>query len=351
MTEVIPPMQDSMNDGTRTEPEGPLLPGVSIVVPVYNGAGSIPALTDRVHRTLGIGDNWELLLVVDGSPDHSWVVVEQLVGQYPNVVGINMFRNFGQHNAVLAGIRAARHEIVVTMDDDLQHRPESIPDLLTAMTSGIDLVYGISSAEEHAWWRNLSSRLAKAAMGASIGGRMLRDSGAFRAFRTPLRDGFVTVSDPFVSIDVLLSWVTTRYTTTPTPMDRREIGRSNYTVRKLLRHALNMIVGYSTKPLRLVSWLGFCLAMFGAAVLIYVLVRYVSTDDPVPGFPFLASLVAILAGAQLFGLGVIGEYLGRIHFRSMQRPTYVIRDVLRRGAAAPTGSEDTDGEAGRSLKV
>ena len=117
-------------------------------------------------------------------------------------------------------------------------------------------------------------------------------------------------------------------------MDTRAIGTSNYTVRKLVRHAINMITGYSTKPLRFVSWLGFLLAFFGLATLIYVLVRYATSESTVPGFAFLASLVSILAGAQLFGLGVIGEYLGRMHFRSMQRPPYVIRETRRTSADA-----------------
>lgn len=302
-------------------------PGVSIVVPVYNGAASISELTDRVAATFGDGKAWELIFVVDGSPDHSWSVVEQLVATYPQVVGVELFRNFGQHNALLAGIRLARFDVVVTMDDDLQHRPETIVSLLAALTDSVDLVYGLAIEEEHSVWRNLTSRLAKAAMGASVGGDMARNASAFRAFRTSLRGGFVEVDDPYVSIDVLLSWVTTRYTTAVTPMDLRQVGSSNYTLRGLVRHAVNMVTGYSTKPLRLVTWLGFVLALFGAATLVFVLIRYFLSESDVPGFAFLASLISVLAGAQLFGLGVIGEYLGRMHFRSMQRPPYVIREL------------------------
>ena len=157
---------------------------------------------------------------------------------------------------------------------------------------------------------------------------MLRDSGAFRAFRTPLRTGFEHVSDSYISIDVLLSWVTIRYRSVVTPMDQRESGASNYTVRTLLKHALNMVTGYSSRPLRLVAWLGFGFALFGSGALVFVLVRYFTSATEVPGFAFLASLISILAGAQLFGLGVIGEYLGRMHFRSMHRPVYVIREEI-----------------------
>lgn len=307
-----------------------LRPGVSIIVPVYNGAGSIAELAARTVAAMSGTAAWELVFVVDGSPDDSWAVVQGLIARHEHVVGIEMFRNFGQHNALLAGIRAARFDVTVTIDDDLQHRPEEIPSLVAALTPDFDLVYGKSVEEEHGRWRNVSSNFAKAAMGASIGGRMARDSGAVRAFRTTLRDGFAGVTDPYVSIDVLLSWITTRYTTVPVHMDLRTIGASNYNFRKLIRHAINMVTGYSTKPLRFVSWLGFCLAIFGVGVLVFVLIRYATSKDAVPGFPFLASLISILAGAQLFGLGVIGEYLGRMHFRSMQRPPYVVREVRRR---------------------
>jgi len=301
---------------------------VTVVVPVYNGSATLRELAGRVDATLSKTANWELIFVVDGSPDDSWRVVSELVEQYSHVRGIDLFRNFGQHNALLAGIRAARHDVIVTMDDDLQHSPEQIPTLLEAMSEDVDLVYGTSPEDEHNAFRNITSRVAKAAMGFTIGGRMARDSGAFRAFRTSLRDGFDLVNDSYISIDVLLSWVTTRYRAVATPMQQREAGKSNYTVRKLLRHTLNMVTGYSSRPLRMVSWLGFGFALFGTFALGYVLVRYITTDTEVPGFAFLASLISILAGAQLFGLGIIGEYLGRMHFRSMQRPAYVVRTMV-----------------------
>ena len=232
-------------------------PSVSVVVPVYNGRDSIRELAARVDAALTGAVDWELIFVVDGSPDDSWEIVRELAAQYSQIRGLELSRNFGQHSALLAGIRSARHDIIVTMDDDLQHRPETIPVLLEAMDDDIDLVYGVSPRREHSFWRNVTSRLAKTVMGWTIGGRMLRDSGAFRAFRTPLRTGFEHVSDSYISIDVLLSWVTVRYRSVVTPMDQRESGASNYTVRTLLKHALNMVTGYSSRPLRLVAWLGF----------------------------------------------------------------------------------------------
>ena len=299
--------------------------GISVVVPVYRGSATIAELTERLRAVLEPCETWELIFVVDGSPDNSWSVVEELAAAHEFVRGIELFRNFGQHNALLAGIRTARHSVVVTMDDDLQHRPETLPALLELLTDDVDLVYGQAENEEHGWWRNLTSRVAKTMIAATVGSKVARDASALRVFRTSLRDGFSNVSDPYISIDVVLSWVTNRYTTCRVPMDQRLDGASGYSVRKLIRHALNTLTGYSTKPLRIVTWLGFCMALFGLGVLAFVVGRRLHDGTAVPGFAFMASLVSLLAGAQLFGLGVIGEYLGRIHIRSMQQLPYVVR--------------------------
>jgi undecaprenyl-phosphate 4-deoxy-4-formamido-L-arabinose transferase len=320
-----------------------LPPGVSVVVPVYRGAASIGELRQRLEATFDAsGIDWEVIFVDDGSPYDSWRVITGMQAESPHVVGLQMSRNFGQHAALLAGIRAARYATTVTMDDDLQHRPETLPALLAALTDDLDLVYGVSTEEEHARWRNLSSRLVKGAMAASVGAEMARQASALRALRTGLREGWTGVSDPFIAIDVLLSWVTTRHTAVLIPMDKRRHGRSNYGMRRLVRHAVNMLTGFSTKPLRIVTWMGFCAGVFGFGTLAYVEIRHFTTEESVPGFAFLASLVSILAGVQLLGLGVIGEYLGRMHFRSMQRPMYVVRLVspARAPEIAPDSAPD-----------
>lgn len=305
----------------------PLPDGVSVVVPVYRGERTIVELHRQVAEALD-GTAWELIFVDDASPDGAWRVIGDLAAVDGRVHGIQMSRNFGQHAALLAGIRAAKYAVTVTMDDDLQHRPSTISTLVAALGPDTDLVYGQSVEEEHAAWRNLTSRAAKWILATTIGADQARESSALRAFKTVLRDGWRRVSDPYVSIDVLLSWVTTRHTAVVVPMDERREGTSNYTLRKLIKHMVNMLTGYSTRPLRLVTWLGFLASFFGLCVLTYVVVQYLTGTRSVPGFPFIASLVSILGGMQLFGLGVIGEYLGRVHVRSMDRPTYMIRQEI-----------------------
>ena len=131
-----------------------------------------------------------------------------------------------------------------------------------------------------------------------------------------------------MSIDVLLTWGTTRFAAVPVRHDPRQVGVSNYTFRKLVRHALNMMTGFSTLPLQLASVVGFAFTLFGLLLLVYVIGRYLIEGGSVPGFPFLASTIALFSGAQLFALGIIGEYLARMHFRMMDRPSYVIRCIL-----------------------
>lgn len=308
----------------------PPCPGaLSVVVPVYNSEASLEELVARLKPVLAAtGAPFELILVDDGSRDGSGRVIEELTSRHAWVHSIHLMRNFGQHNALLCGIRAARHDVIVTMDDDLQNPPEEIPKLLEKLGEGFDVVYGTPETKQHGIFRNLASRITRVALQSSMGAETARHASAFRAFRTCLRDAFASYRSPFVSIDVLLTWGTGRFAAVRIDHRPRHAGRSNYTLRKLVVHALDMMTGFSTLPLQIASLTGFVFTLFGLAVLAYVLGRYALEGGSVPGFPFLASVIAIFAGAQLFALGIIGEYLARMHFRMMEKPTYVSRRDL-----------------------
>jgi undecaprenyl-phosphate 4-deoxy-4-formamido-L-arabinose transferase len=299
---------------------------LSIVIPVYNSEGSLPLLIERLQPVLrGLGRPYEIILVNDGSRDRSWQAVELQAQTHPQVRGINLMRNYGQHNALLCGIRAARHDIVLTLDDDLQNPPEEIPRLLDKLAEGFDVVYGAPQMQQHGLWRNLASSITKLALQGAMGAETARKVSPFRAFRTELRQAFASYRGAFASIDVLLTWGTTRFAAIPVRHDPRRLGVSNYTFGRLVTLALNMMTGFSTWPLQLASLIGFGFTLFGIAILVYVIGRYLLLGYSVPGFPFLASVIAVFAGAQLFALGIIGEYLARMHFRMMDRPVYVIR--------------------------
>lgn len=302
---------------------------VSVVVPVHNSAGSLLLLAARVETVLNsLGCPFELILVDDCSRDESWRVIQELAAKSPTVRGMVLMRNYGQHNALLCGIRAAKTDVIVTLDDDLQHPPEEIPKLLEKLAEGHDVVYGTPVKGQHGLWRNLASWITKLALKRAIGAETARYVSAFRAFRTDLREAFATYQSPFVSIDVLLTWGGGRFTAVPVRHDARVIGVSNYSFRRLVTHALNMMTGFSMVPLQLASLVGFFFTLFGFGVLVYVLGRYLVEGSSVPGFPFLASLIAIFSGAQLFALGVIGEYLARIHFRILDKPPYTVRSTV-----------------------
>jgi undecaprenyl-phosphate 4-deoxy-4-formamido-L-arabinose transferase len=269
--------------------------------------------------------SYEIILVNDGSPDHSWQEICRLAREFEHVRGIDLMRNYGQHNALLAGIRAAQYPVTVTMDDDLQHPPAEIAVLLRSLAQGYDVVYGTPENEQHGLWRDLASQLTKIALQGAMGAETARRVSAFRAFLTPVRDAFKDYRGHYVSIDVLLTWGSTRFTAVSVRHQPRLAGLSNYTLRKLITHALNMMTGFSTMPLQVASLIGFAFTLFGVLTLIYVVGRFILQGGSVPGFPFLASTIALFSGAQLFALGIIGEYLARMHYGVMQKPPYVVR--------------------------
>lgn len=328
MTTVRDHRQDLVGSSAITAREArSLRPGVSVVVPVFRSSAMLDELHRRLTNVLGaIETPYEIILVEDGGEDESWERIKSLALQDPAVRGIRMRRNFGQHNAILCGLRAARHEVAVTLDDDLQNPPEEIPTLLRQLSQGHDVVYGTPSTEMHGVVRDLASRITKLALQSVMGAETARHVSAFRALRTPVRDAFAHYRGPFVTIDVLLTWGTAKFSHIAVRHEARASGTSNYTVRALIGHAFNMMTGFSTLPLQVASLIGFVFTIFGFAVLAYVLGSFVVYGSAVPGFAFLASIIAIFSGAQLFALGIIGEYLARVHFRSMDRPTYVIQD-------------------------
>ena len=303
---------------------------LSIVIPVFNAARTIVPLLDRLGDSLTkLALPFEVIAVNDGSRDDSWHLIERELSHRPWLTCIDLSRNFGQHNALLCGIRAARHNVIITLDDDLQHPPEEIPKLLDLLSGGCDVVYGSPEHERHGFWRDMASQVTKLVLGRVLGAATARQVSGFRAFRTDLRQAFEEYSGPSVNIDVLLTWATTNFKAVRVRHETRQDGASNYTLWKLTEHALNMLTGFSTVPLQIASVLGFVLTALGIFLLGYVILRYVIQGVVVPGFAFLATVIVIFSGAELFALGMIGEYLARMHLRVMRHPSYAIRRESR----------------------
>jgi glycosyltransferase involved in cell wall biosynthesis len=303
---------------------------ISVVVPVYNGSDSLPALVNALGSVLPtVAKKYELVLVNDGSPDQSWQVITQLAKAYPWVRGVDLMRNYGQHNATLCGIRDARYDVIVVMDDDLQNPPAELPKLLDKLDEGFDVVYGVPRRRQQVWWKSIASLIVKRAIAYVMGSRTVRDIGAYKAFRADIRKAFDGFNSPDVLVDVLLSWGTSRFASVVIEESPRSVGKSNYSLFKLMKVSLLVLTSYTTIPLRFASLMGFIFTLFGLAVLFYVLAVYLTVGS-IPGFSFLASAIIIFSGVQLFALGIIGEYLARIFDRTGGRPTYTIARTIEK---------------------
>lgn len=300
---------------------------ISVVIPVYNAANRISKVTSEIIASLEqLETQYEIVLVEDCGGDNSWQVIKELSSQHSSVRGIKLSRNYGQHNALLCGIRASNNDVIVTMDDDGQNPSNQIEILVNGLNSGCDVVYGTPKSESHSKFRNIASITTKKVIKHLMGVSSATQVSAFRAFKSSLRSAFDDYSGPTVNIDIMLTWATASFSNVDVDRPARNDGASGYTLTGLINHAFNMITGFSGLPLRIASYFGMLFAFFGFAILIYILANYAINGSVVPGFAFLASLITIFSGVQLLTIGVIGEYIARIHFNSMDKPAYITKE-------------------------
>lgn len=303
---------------------------VSIVVPVFNSERTLFELSKRVHSYFEKKQlSYELILVDDSGGGASWTAIKLLSVESPNVLGLRLSRNYGQHNALLAGIRAATGLVIVTLDDDLQNPPEEIGQLIEALNAGYDVVYGIPIDQKHSFLRFIASRMTKMALSSIMGAEVARNVSSFRVFKCDLRESFAHYESPSVIIDVLLTWGTSNFGFCPVRHEERRFGQSGYSIGRLIRHAFDLMTGFSVLPLKIASLMGLSFSLFGFFVLVYILTRYILEGSIVPGFPFLASLISIFAGAQLLAIGILGEYIARMFERSMNKPPYCVVEQVQ----------------------
>jgi glycosyltransferase involved in cell wall biosynthesis len=307
--------------------------GLSVVIPTYRNAEGLTPLVQRLEAILqSTNQSYEVLFVDDGSHDDTETMLTALASSRPWLRPIILGRNFGQHNATLCGVRAARYAVCLTLDDDLQTPPEEIPALLRVFHErNVDVMYGTPAENHYGFWRGTATRLIKTSLRIAMRTEVAARISAFRVFRTSLRDAFAHFRGPYVSLDVLLSWGTQRFGYVTVRHEPRAHGQSHYSLWRLASYTFTVLLGFSTFPLRLVAALGISLSAFGIVVLLYVIGRYFIQGGSVPGFPFLASIISIFSGTQLFALGVLGEYITRLYLQSLGQPAYVARD----NAASP----------------
>jgi undecaprenyl-phosphate 4-deoxy-4-formamido-L-arabinose transferase len=309
---------------------------LSVVIPVYRSALTLEELVRRLIPVLdGTKLQYEIVLVEDGSADDSWLVVQGIRSRFADrVVAVQLMRNYGQHNALMCGFRHAEGEYIITMDDDLQNPPEEIPKLIEAIiTSDLDLVYGTYGSKKHLPWRNLSSWVVN-----SFYRRIFRSAvtvTSFRVMRRCLVKSILPYTLNFTFIDGLLAWNTARIGEVTVEHLPRTRGRSGYSFGKLALLALNLFTNFSLLPLQFVSVTGFVTAALGLLVALVYVTRYLLHEIAVPGYASTIIAILVLGGVQLLSLGIMGEYLGRLHLNVNRKPQYTERQTLGRETASP----------------
>ena len=304
----------------------------SVVIPVYNSVNTLHELVQRLSAVLdGLFSSWEIILIDDGSADNSWEVLSELKAKYANqIVAIQLMRNFGQHNALMCGLRQVRGRLIITMDDDLQTPPEEIPKLVERIERGdLDLVYGEYQRKRHDQWRNLGSKLVN--MFYRIVFRSRISVTSFRVMQRQLSESILSYDLNFTYLDGLLAWNTQRIGTVNVEHHPRGSGQSGYSLVKLFVLSMNLFTNFSILPLQLVSVVGFVFALMGFTLGSYYVVMAVLRIIEVPGYASTIVAVLVLGGTQMLALGVLGEYMGRLHLNVNRKPQYGIRTVLSGG--------------------
>jgi undecaprenyl-phosphate 4-deoxy-4-formamido-L-arabinose transferase len=308
---------------------------LTIVIPVYNGATSIAELVAALEE-LTIRGGHEIVLVNDGSPDDSLAVCRDLVARARvPITLVDLSRNYGEHNAVMAGLRHARGGHVITMDDDLQNPPEEVERLLAfARESGHQVIYTYYDEKRHAVWRNLGSGFTNWVAGFVLDKPKGFYLSSFRCMTAFVAHEITRYDGPFPYVDGLILQVTQDIDRLLVRHLPRAVGRSNYTMRRLLRLWLSMFVNFSVMPLRLSTLTGFALSLIGTIGSIVALTEALFFDPPA-GWASLMAAVLLLSGVQLVILGIVGEYLGRVYLTANGKPQSVVKSVIRAAATLP----------------
>lgn len=305
---------------------------LSLVIPVYGSELVLPELVSQILKTLaGLEDmrgNYEIIFVCDRSPDNSWHVIQALSADHPEVYGILLRMNAGQHNALMAGFAKARGEIIVTMDDDLQHSPADIPKLLLEIKKGYDVVYARFKNRNHALWKIAGSRLNNLVAGYLM--QKPRDLylSPFRAMKAAIRDDILCYRGPYVYVDGLILSVTRNIASVDVDHHDRYAGDSRYGLSKSVSLWLKMATSFSIVPLRLTSLLGLFFSGLGFLLAILLVVQKFTLNLMPIGWSSLIVTILIIGGVQLLAIGMLGEYLGRVLLTINSRPQYVIDETV-----------------------
>jgi undecaprenyl-phosphate 4-deoxy-4-formamido-L-arabinose transferase len=324
---------------------------LSIVIPVYNGSVTIAPLVDRIHRIFA-RLNFEVILVNDGSQDESERVCAALAAAYPHTVTfLHLSRNFGEHNAVLAGLNHAAGEYVAVLDDDGQNPPEEVLRMLAELhAKNHDVVYGRYRVKQHGWLRNLGSWFADRMANVMLKKPRGLYLSSFKVMNRFVVNEVTRYRGPFPYIDGLIYRSTCNIGQVDVEHRERQHGRSNYTFGKLVRVWMNMFLNFSILPLRLTTWTGLLFALTSVVALIAIWIEKLQLEtSPKPGIRTVLCCVVFFGGLNLLVVGMLGEYLGRLFLDHTGTPQFVVRYIERRRRAGADNDSNTPEHSGTSL--
>jgi polyisoprenyl-phosphate glycosyltransferase len=312
---------------------------LSVVIPVYKSEDCLPLLLKKLSETLpGHFDGFEVILVVDGSPDRSFEVLRELVPSYPFLRAYELRKNVGQDNAIMAGLSHSRGEMVAIMDDDLQHDPADLPALAAQVRDGWDGCFANFRIKHQAWWKNLGSGFNGRVASILLGKPRDLYLSPFKVLSRGLVQEIITYRGPYPYVDGLIVLNSSRLTQIPIEHHSRASGSGNYDLKRSLRVWLKLATGFSIYPLRAITFLGFLSSIFSIIAGVWIIFRHLTIGYNVEGWPSLMVTGTFLGGIQLVCVGMIGEYVGRAYLLAAGHPIYGIRDSV--GSPAPVSTQD-----------
>ena len=311
---------------------------VSILIPVYKNDGGLDELVGRISAGMAdsaYANSFELILVDDCSPDKSWEVIQRLAKTHAFVQGATLSRNFGQHNAIMAGLNLVSGQYIVLMDDDLQHPPEAIPSMLDKLVAGADVCYTNYANRQHAAWKIAGSKFNDLMASWLLSKPKGLYLSSFKALKRGVVDQIRSHEGPFAYLDGLILDITRRIATVEIQHGTRAYGEGNYSFKKSISLWLRMVTGTSIVPLRLVSLMGALIATLGFLGAIFVIVSNYLYPNESKGWASIIVTILLVSGFQTLFIGVLGEYLGRIHLRLNNKPQYLFRFTTKNDAEFP----------------
>ena len=300
----------------------------SVVIPVFNEEGNLEVLYTRLTKVMkSLGEGYEIIFVDDGSTDSSFQILADLHQKDSNVKVIRFTRNFGQHPAVMAGFDSAQGAVIITLDADLQSPPEEVPKLIQKLEEGYEVIFGVFQHRKHSAFRRAGSGFTKWVLARLLPVGATNLSG-FRALSSNVVDQLKLLNEKSKFLDGLMCWMGFRVCTVEVEHSERHAGKTKYSLFKLISLWFDMVVSFTDLPLKVATFGGFFLGTTGFLLALFYLIRYLLYGFGVPGFATTVILITVFAGIQLFCLGILGEYIGRINKEVKNKPEYIARDKL-----------------------